>query len=111
MKCQCKKAGYCEQHKRTMSEDMHDLCQRSDRHFAMFYAQRDRRIKPVIKFRDEASSHRGLGDTIEAITTATGIKSLMIWLSRRTGRKCGCSKRRDALNQAVPYSVENHNPE
>mgnify|MGYP000240520550 FL=1 len=44
---------------------------------------------------------RGLGDTIEKITRATGIKKVV---DKITGEKdCGCKKRKEALNKAFPY--------
>jgi hypothetical protein len=46
---------------------------------------------------------KGLGDTIEKITTATGIKSVVDKVSKATGKDCGCSKRKDSLNRAFPY--------
>lgn len=46
---------------------------------------------------------KGLGDTIEKITTATGIKKVVESVA---GKDCGCSKRRDALNRAFPYKQD-----
>jgi hypothetical protein len=46
---------------------------------------------------------RGLGDTIEKITTATGIKKVVNTLATATKKECGCQKRRDALNKILPY--------
>ena len=50
---------------------------------------------------------KGLGDTIERFTTITGVKSLTQFLNRNGvfGKKkdCGCNKRKEALNKAVPY--------
>jgi hypothetical protein len=46
---------------------------------------------------------RGLGDTIEKITTATGVKSVVEGVSKAVGKDCGCSKRRDSLNRMFPY--------
>jgi len=46
----------------------------------------------------------GLGDTIEKITTVTGIKSIVEKVSKVTKSSCGCAKRREALNKAVPYN-------
>ena len=43
---------------------------------------------------------KGFGDTSEKITTATGIKALVDWV---TEEDCGCSERRDALNKLFPY--------
>jgi len=40
----------------------------------------------------------GLGDTIEKITTATGIKKAVDTVSKVTGRECGCGRRKEKLN-------------
>jgi hypothetical protein len=42
---------------------------------------------------------KGLGDTIEKITKATGIKGFVDMLSD----DCGCDERKEALNKAIPY--------
>lgn len=41
---------------------------------------------------------KGLGDTIEKITIATGIKTVVDTISEATGKDCGCSKRKERLN-------------
>tara|TARA_R100001591_G_scaffold118463_1_gene141464 strand:+ start:3512 stop:3697 length:186 start_codon:yes stop_codon:yes gene_type:complete len=41
---------------------------------------------------------RGLGDSIEKFTKATGIKKVVDTVSKATGKDCGCGKRRDFLN-------------
>lgn len=46
---------------------------------------------------------KGLGDTIEKITTATGIKKIVDTVAEATGKDCGCSKRKDTLNRVFPY--------
>jgi len=46
---------------------------------------------------------RGLGDTIERVTTATGIKKVVDTISKATGKPCGCGERRDSLNRVFPY--------
>ena len=47
---------------------------------------------------------RGLGDSIEKFTKMTGIKSLTNYLHTSGLMKdCGCNKRKEALNKAVPY--------
>ncbi len=46
---------------------------------------------------------RGLGDTIEKITTATGIKKVVDKVAKATGKPCGCGQRRDTLNRVFPY--------
>ena len=54
----------------------------------------------------ENKKSKGLGDTIERFTTATGVKSFTQFLNRNGvfGKKgCGCIKRKEMLNKAVPY--------
>lgn len=46
---------------------------------------------------------RGLGDSIEKFTTATGIKKVVDTVSKATNTDCGCGKRRDTLNRIFPY--------
>lgn len=44
---------------------------------------------------------RGLGDTVEKITKATGIKKIVeIFVD---GKDCGCEKRKEKLNELFPY--------
>lgn len=43
---------------------------------------------------------KGLGDTIEKITTATGIKKLVKFIA---GEDCGCNERKEKLNRLFPY--------
>ena len=47
---------------------------------------------------------KGLGDTIEKITKATGIKKVVEKVSEVTGKDCGCSERKDTLNRLFPYN-------
>jgi hypothetical protein len=49
---------------------------------------------------------KGLGDTIEAITTATGIKAVVEVISKVTNTDCGCAKRKEMLNKMVPYGTD-----
>ena len=47
---------------------------------------------------------KGLGDSVEKITKATGLKTLMDLMAESTGRKdCGCKKRKQWLNKKFPY--------
>ena len=46
---------------------------------------------------------RGLGDSIEKFTKATGIKSVVNKVSSAIGKDCGCDQRRDSLNRVFPY--------
>ena len=47
--------------------------------------------------------HIGFGDTVEAITKATGIKKVVDKISKATGKDCGCDKRKEYLNKKFPY--------
>ena len=52
----------------------------------------------------ENKKSKGLGDSIEKITEATGIKGIVNAVNKIRGKKdCGCGKRRDALNKKFPY--------
>ena len=50
-----------------------------------------------------ARRKKGLGDTIEAITEATGIKKAVEVFSEITGLDCGCNERKEKLNKLFPY--------
>ena len=47
---------------------------------------------------------KGLGDTIEQITEATGIKKAVEMFSKATGLDCGCDERKEKLNQLFSYN-------
>ena len=49
------------------------------------------------------SESKGLGDTIEKITVATGIKQVVDTVSEVTGKDCGCKARKEKLNKMFPY--------
>jgi hypothetical protein len=46
---------------------------------------------------------KGLGDTLEQITEATGIKKVVEVFSEVTGLDCGCDERKQKLNKLFPY--------
>ena len=46
---------------------------------------------------------KGLGDSIEKFTKATGIKKVVDTVAKATGKPCGCSERQDSLNRKFPY--------
>jgi hypothetical protein len=50
---------------------------------------------------------QGLGDTIEQITEATGIKAVVEKFSKATGMDCGCDGRKETLNKLFPYHKPN----
>ena len=47
----------------------------------------------------ESNKSKGLGDSIEKFTTATGIKKL----ADKIPGGCGCKARKEALNRMFPY--------
>lgn len=56
------------------------------------------------KWKDLKKPSEGLGDTIDKITTVTGIKKVVKVVSEAVGvDDCGCEERRKKLNKAVPY--------
>ena len=50
---------------------------------------------------------KGLGDTIEKITSMTGIKSIIDFVTedivKVKKKDCGCDKRKEKLNELFPY--------
>ncbi len=46
---------------------------------------------------------KGLGDSVEKFTEATGIKKVVDKISEKTGKDCGCKKRKEKLNKMFPY--------
>lgn len=48
---------------------------------------------------------KGLGDTVEKITEATGIKKVFDLFT--DGRDCGCEERKKILNNLFPYNKPN----
>ena len=47
---------------------------------------------------------KGLGDTIEKFTKATGIKKVVDKISDVTEKDCGCEERKKNLNRLFPYN-------
>ena len=47
---------------------------------------------------------KGLGDTIEKITKATGIKKVVDAVSKAVEKECNCGERKDILNRLFPYN-------
>ena len=58
---------------------------------------------------DEIKS-KGLGDTIEKITIATGIKAAVDKVAEIVGKDCGCKQRKYKLNELFPYKQEEPKP-
>jgi len=45
----------------------------------------------------------GAGDVVQAVAKATGIEAVVKTVEKVTGKDCGCDKRREALNKAIPF--------
>jgi hypothetical protein len=67
----------------------------------------EKESKPIAKKPTKRGRPRkkaeGLGDTIEKITTTTGIKAAVDWFVDQTGIDCGCDARKEKLNKLFPY--------
>jgi len=60
----------------------------------------DKRTKEFKEWKkNHENASKGLGDTVEKITKATGIKKAVKWLA---GDDCGCDDRKDKLNKLFP---------
>ena len=46
---------------------------------------------------------KGLGDSIEKVTEATGIKTFVNKVNKILGKDCGCKERKKKLNEMFPY--------
>jgi len=46
---------------------------------------------------------KGLGDTVQKVTKATGIKKATDFIFDKLGMDCGCDKRKEKLNKLFPY--------
>ena len=65
----------------------------------------DKRTKAYKEWKAKYENQsKGLGDTVEKITEATGIKKAVKFLA---GEDCGCDERKDKLNYLFPYQKPN----
>ena len=58
----------------------------------------------LLKFNFMTKKSKGLGDSIEKITKATGIKKVVDTVSKVVKKDCGCRARKDTLNRLFPYN-------
>ena len=63
--------------------------------------KRTKEWKEIVSKQQETQS-KGVGDTIEKITEATGIKKAV---KAVFGDDCGCNERKQYLNSILPYNV------
>ena len=54
--------------------------------------------------KQKANKSKGLGDTIEKVTEATGVKKLVKFIA---GEDCGCDERKSKLNSMFAYKEPN----
>ena len=54
-------------------------------------------------------NHKGLGDTVAAVTQATGIRSIVEKGAKAFNKPCGCEGRRKTLNELFPYGKREEN--
>ena len=92
MKCRCPVAQYCKTHQREMSPALHKLCQSGDGYFEAFQADLQRSedgsssgcgCEKRRRWLNKKTGSLKLGDKVEAVTKATGIKAAV----ERFGRK------------------------
>jgi len=63
---------------------------------------KDKRTKAYKDWKQNFDAQsQGLGDTVEKITKATGIKKLVKWVA---GEDCGCDARKQKLNTLFKYN-------
>ena len=65
----------------------------------------DRRTKAYKECVKMANQSEGLGDTIEKITKATGIKKAVDYVFDKLGKDCGCEARKEKLNKLFRYDI------
>lgn len=58
---------------------------------------------PTKRGRKPKKKVEGLGDVVEQVTTATGIKAVVDWFSETTGIDCGCDARKERLNKLFSF--------
>lgn len=75
-----------------------------------YYEGLDKRTKEFKEYKKglesvskETSTSKGVGDTVEKITEATGIKKLV---NKLFGPDCGCEERKEKLNKLFKYKTE-----
>ena len=64
----------------------------------------DKRSKAYKEWKkNHAKSSEGLGDTVEKITKATGIKKAVDTVFQKLEKSCGCDERKKKLNEIFRY--------
>ncbi len=69
-------------------------------------APKDKRTKAYKEWvKNHQKTSEGLGDTVEKITKATGIKKVVEMFAN--GKDCGCDERKEKLNKMFSYQKPN----
>lgn len=55
-----------------------------------------------MKIKTKIKAGEGLGDIVARMANALGLKKVANEYEKTTGKSCGCEKRRQCLNNAVP---------
>ena len=64
---------------------------------------KDKRTKEYKEWKaNHEKASNGLGDQVEKITKATGIKKAVDTVFDKLGKDCGCDKRKEKLNELFP---------
>ena len=69
-----------------------------------YYKGLDKRTteyKTWAKFNKLRNEPKGLGDTVEKVLEATGVKAVV---KKLFGEDCGCDERKEMLNKIFPYN-------
>ena len=69
---------------------------------------KDKRTREWKEWKKNYDKHsEGLGDTIEKVTKATGIKKVVDTVFQKLDKSCGCDERKEKLNYLFPYQKPN----
>jgi len=71
-----------------------------------YYENLDKRTKEYKEYKKwkenyEKENSTGVGDAVEKVTKATGIKKVVEWIA---GEDCGCDERKEKLNK-LPFKI------
>ena len=116
--CQCEfKDGesqiFCERHQAVKTRSLYELCNLRHDYFQLWEDEvgpfqgpqgiSKPEESPSPEKEEASKESTGLGDTIEKITKATGIRAVVDTVSKMLGKDCGCEGRKEWLNSKVPY--------
>lgn len=68
------------------------------------YDMSDKKLIYITNGVYKVEKSEGLGDSIDKITTITGVKKVVEIVSKALGKDCGCNERKEKLNKKYPYS-------